>query len=143
MFKLYNPDRKNRFLDENYQNEDTKSTYASILMVASIYEDEKGKDLCDFSYSEIIDLMIGLQKKTQGSSSVARTIISKYIDWCITEEYSKTGINATKLLTKDDLQKYTNQVAQKKSYITRNRLYEITGELYNYIDKALVALLFE
>ena len=62
MFKLYNPDRKNRFLDENYQNEDTKSTYASILMVASIYEDEKGKDLCDFSYSEIIDLMIGLPK---------------------------------------------------------------------------------
>jgi hypothetical protein len=40
-------------------------------------------------------------------------------------------------------QQYINQVAQKKSYITIDELYDYCSQLYNYIDKAILALLFE
>jgi len=142
--KLFNPDQKNRFLNEEYPNESTRSTYTSLLVSTSKFEVEKQKDLCDFSYSDVVDLMIGLKKKTPKSLDVAQTIITKYVDWCLAEEYSKTGINAFKLLTKEDLKKFVHQVAQKHSYFARDRLFtEVIDRLYNYVDKAMVALLFE
>ena len=142
--KLFNPDQKNRFLNEEYPNESTRSTYTSLLVATSKFEVEKQKDLCDFSYSDVVDLMIGLKKKTPKSLDVAQTIITKYVDWCLAEEYSKTGINAFKLLTKEDLKKFVHQVAQKHSYFTRERLFnDVIDKLHNYIDKAMIALLFE
>ena len=142
--KLFNPDQKNRFLNEEYPNESTRSTYTSLLVSTSKFENEKQKDLCDFSYSDVVDLMIGLKKKTPKSLDVAQTIITKYVDWCLAEEYSKTGINAFKLSTKEDLKKFVHQVAQKNSYFTRERLFnDVIDRLYNYVDKAMIALLFE
>ena len=140
---MCNSDRKNRFLKEQYPNESTRSTYESILVATSKFELEKDKDLCDFSLSEAIELLIGLKKKTFNSLDVAQTIIVKYIDWCIEEKYSKTFINTFKLIDKEDLKKYTHRIAQRHSYIDRERLYQIAGELYNYIDKAILVLPFE
>lgn len=141
--KLFNPDRKNRFLNENYPNEATRTTYTSLLINIKKFEEEKDKDVCDFSLSEAIELLIGLKKKTLNSLDVAQTILVKYIDWTIEEKYSKTFINSFKLIDKDDLRKYTHRIAQRNSYISREKLYEITGQLYNYIDKAILVLLFE
>lgn len=137
-----NPDRKNRFLNEEYPNESTKKTYGSLLKQLSKFEQEKDKDLCDFSYSEAVEVMIGLRKKTLRSLDVAQTIIIKYVDWCGKEGYSQT-VNNFKLLNKDDLQNYTHQIAKRISYITRDRLYEKVSDIYNYVDKALLVLLFE
>lgn len=138
-----NPDRKKRFLDEEYPNESTRKTYGSLLKQLSKFEQDKNKDLCDFSYSDAVEVMIGLRKKTYNSSYVAHSIIIKYVDWCEEKGYSQTYVNSFKLLDKNDLKSYTHQIARKNSYITRERLYEITNDLYNYVDKALLVLLFE
>jgi hypothetical protein len=140
---LYNHEQKVRWLEETYRNDDTRQTNSSILISASKFEQDKVKDLCNFSYADVVELMIGLKRKSFQSLDVSQTIIVKYVDWCIQEGYSKTGINAFKLLTNKDLKKYTHQVAIKNSYITRERLYEICNELYNYTDKAILVLLFE
>lgn len=141
--KLFNKEQKNRFLTEEYPNESTRLTYSSLLGAVGKFEFEKEKDVCDFSYSEAVDTMIGLKKKTFKSLDVAQTIIIKYVDWCLTEGYNRTGINSFKLLNKTDLKKYTHRIAQRYSYINRERLYDIVGQLYNYIDKAILVLLFE
>lgn len=143
-FKLYNSDRKNRFLNEEYPNEQTRTTYASLLVGVAKFEEEKEKDVCDFSLSESIELLIGLKKKTFKSLDVAQTIIIKYVDWCIDHGYSKTFLNTFKLIDKEDLKKYTHRIAVRHSYFTRDRLYfEVIDRLHNYVDKALVILLFE
>lgn len=141
--KLYNPDWKNRFLNEEYKNESTRNTYTSLLISIEVFESEKGKDLCNFSYADMTELFIGLKKKTFDSLNVAQTIIIKYIDWCIREGYSQTGINSAKLFTKEDLKKYAHQIAVRHAYITREKLFNVIDQLYNYIDKAIPLLFFE
>jgi hypothetical protein len=140
---LFNSERKNRFLNEEYPNESTRSTYASILRSVGKFETDKNLDVCDFSYSDATELLIGLKKKTFRSIDVAHTIILKYVDWCIKNTYSKTFVPVFKLITKDDLKNYVHQIAQKNSYITRDQMYEYCGRLYNYIDKAMLVLLYE
>jgi integrase len=140
---LFNSERKNRFLNEKYPNESTRSTYASILKSVGKFEVDKNLDVCDFSYSDATELLIGLKKKTFRSLDVAHTIITKYGDWCLEEKYNKTGVNVFKLFTKDDLKQYVHKIAQKNSYITREQLYDYCDQLYNYIDKAMLVLLFE
>jgi len=139
---MFNPDRKAMFLNE-YPNDLTRKTYSSLLKQLSLFEEENNKDLCDFSYSEAVESLISLKKKTVKSLDVARCIIIKYVEWCELKGYSNTYVNSFKLLNKHDLQKYIHQIANKNSHITRDRLYEITNDLYNYIDKALLVLLFE
>ena len=142
-FRLYDPDRKNRFLNEKYPNDLTRATYTSLLKAVGKFKRDKNKDVCDFSYAEATELLIGLGKKTFRSIDVAHTIILKYGDWCLDEKYNKTGVNIFKLFTKDDLKQYINQVAQKNSYITRDEMYDYCSQIYNYIDKSMIALLFE
>lgn len=140
--KFYNPERKVRFLEEEYPNDSTRETYASILRNSAKFEKDKSKDVCDFSYSEIVDLMIGLGKKTSKSLNVTKTILIKYVDWCYDQKYTSTP-NQIKLLTKENLLKQTNQIAQKNSIITRDEMYDICNNLYNPIDRAVIALPFE
>lgn len=143
-FKLYNPEQKNRFLNENYPNESTRATYTSLLVNIQKFEAEKEKDVCDFSLSEAVELLIGLKKKTYKSLDVAQSILVKYIDWTIEEKYSKTFINSFKLIDKSDLQKYTHQIALRNSYITKEKLFsDVVNQLYNYVDKAIPLLFFE
>lgn len=145
-FNLYNPDRKMKFLEEEYPNEATRTTYKSLLSIISVYENEKDKDLCDFSYADAVELLIGLRRKSLQSLNVAHTVIVKYTDWCIdpNQFYSKTGFNAFKLIRPEEKEKYVHQIAVKKSYFTREEIFgEVINQLYNYIDKAIIALIFE
>ena len=144
-FKLFNPDRKNRFLNEEYPNESTRNTYTSLLVNINKFEVEKEKDVCDFSLSEAVELLIGLKKKTFNSLNVAHTILVRYADWCVHDaKCSKTFINSFKLIDKEDLKKYTHQIALRHSYISREKLYsDVVNQLYNYVDKAIPLLFFE
>lgn len=140
--KLYNPERKIKFLEEEYPHHLTQKTYGSILQSYAKFEEYYKKDLCDFSPAEAVDAFIGLRKKTLKSAGVAKTVAYRYVEWC-KSRFSDTGFNAFALIHKEDLPKYLHQVAQKESYFTREKVFEIVDELYNPIDQALVALLFE
>jgi len=139
---LFNEDQKNRFLNEKYPNESTRTTNTSILRSVGRFENDKNKDLCKFSYEEVKELLIGMKKKSVKSLGVAYTIIMQYLDWCLFNNYS--SMNVLKLVDKkEDLPKYVHQVAQKNSYISRDQMYSYCDRLYNYADKAMIALLFE
>lgn len=143
-FKFYDPERKNKFLYEQYPNEATRTTYGSLLSKISVYEEDYKKDLCDFSPSEATELMFGLRKTTKNARTTAYSIINKYVEWCMLESqnYSKTGFNSFKFLDMDD-DKFVHKLAQEMSYYTRDEMYQICDMLFNYIDKAIICLLFE
>jgi len=139
---LFNMELKNDFLNEKYPNESTRMTNASILRSVGRFELEKNKDLSKFSYEELKELLIGMNKKSLDSLEVSYTIIMQYLDWCLDKNYS--SMNVLKLIDKEELPKYINQVAKKNSYFTRERLFsDVIDKLYNYVDKAMVAILFE
>ena len=139
---LFNMELKNDFLNEKYPNESTRMTNASILRSVGRFELEKNKDLSKFSYEELKELLIGMNKKSIDSLEVSYTIIMLYLDWCLDKNYS--SMNVLKLIDKEELPKYINQVAKKNSYFTRERLFsDVIDKLYNYVDKAMVAILFE
>jgi len=139
---LFNMELKNDFLNEKYPNESTRMTNASILRSVGRFELEKNKDLSKFSYEELKELLIGMNKKSIDSLEVSYTIIMQYLDWCLDKNYS--SMNVLKLIDKEELPKYINQVAKKNSYFTRERLFsDVIDKLYNYVDKAMVAILFE
>ena len=139
---LFNMELKNDFLNEKYPNESTRMTNASILRSVGRFELEKNKDLSKFSYEELKELLIGMNKKSIDSLEVSYTIIMQYLDWCLDKNYS--SMNVLKLIDKEELPKYINQVAQKHSYFTRERLFsDVIDKLYNYVDKAMIAILFE
>jgi len=140
--KLFNEDRKNCFLNEKYPNESTRSTNTSILRSVGRFEYELDKDLCSFSYEEIKDLLIGMKKKSLRSMGVAYAIIMQYLDWCCLDKHY-SSMNVLKLVNKEDLKKYIHKVAQKNSFISRDQMYDYCNRLHNYVDKALIALLYE
>lgn len=143
-FKLFNPERKNRFLNEEYPNESTRTTYGSLLAKISQYEQDKNKDVCDFSYNEAVELMIGLKKKTDNSLGVAQSMIGRYVDWCINPDQGYSAPpNIFKLINKEDKSKYTHQIAKKNTYIDREKMYEYCSRLFNYTDQSFLVLLFE
>jgi len=140
-WKLFNEEQKNRFLDEKYPNESTRSSNASILRNVGRFEYDKNKDVSKFNYEEIKEVLIGLMKKTNRSMNVSYTIIMQYLDWCADKKY--IPINILTLVDKEDKKKYVHKVAQKNSYITRDQMYDYCSQLYNYVDKAIWVLLFE
>jgi integrase len=140
-WKLFNEEQKKRFLDEKYPNESTRSSNASILRNVGRFEYDKNKDVSKFNYEEVKEVLIGLMKKTNRSMNVSYTIIMQYLDWCVDKKY--IPINILTLVDKKDKKKYVSKVAQKNSYITREQLYDYCSQLYNYIDKAMLVLLFE
>ena len=142
---FYNQERKLKFLQEEVPNESTRTTYASLLSKIKTFEEDNQKDLCDFSLSEANDLLIGLRKTTRESLSTAHSIINKYVNWTIdiNQAYSKTGFNSFKLIDVSDKEKFLHKVAQQNQYITREEMYSYCDELYNWVDKAIVAGMFE
>jgi len=102
-FKLFNPEQKNRFLNEEYPNESTRKTYGSLLSKISIFEKDKNKDVCDFSYNDAVELLIGLKKKSDNSLGVAQSVIIRYIDWCINPDQGYSAPpNIFKLVNKEE-----------------------------------------
>lgn len=142
-FELFNPDRKNRFLNERYPNEGTRATNTTLFKSIGQFEKDLNIDISDFNHSEAVELLMGLKKKSFRSLDVAHSIIMSYEQWCLDEKYHKTFIPVFKLISKEELKNYVHKVAQKNSYFTRDQMYEICSKLYNAIDQAILISLFE
>lgn len=137
---LYNEDIKTRFLSERY-SEVTAKGYRQIFGKTFSTESFLKKDLYDFSYSEIKEVLDGLGAKSTASLSKSKTIIKKYIDWAIYEGYRTSAIDMIDLFSKKDLKKSVNRV--NKFIRNREELYQICDQIYNPQDACLIALLYE
>lgn len=135
--RLYNNDRKERFLNNEYPNPSTKKTNYLYLTKIGIFEKDKNKDLCDFSYEELKELLVGLKRESENSLNVIFSVITKYFDWCIYEEYITYPTH--ELITKQDKQ----NAIHRQQFFKREQIYNLCDGLYNYVDKALIICLYE
>lgn len=140
---LYNEDIKERFLT-NYINKRTAESVRSILYKTATYErDEWDHDLYDCSLSEIKDFLDYCSPSTEKAATVLLSIIRKYIQWAMSEGYSRTNIDITKSLRKNMLSNHINTIGYKTQYLrNKEEFYNLLDFCINYQDSGGMVLMY-
>ncbi|WP_434579212.1 phage lytic cycle repressor MrpR family protein [Thermoanaerobacterium thermosaccharolyticum] len=143
MSKIYNKELKNRFMEQYLDS--TKMAYEIIFKKTAKTEEQLGKDLCNFNFSEIDGLLYSMGAKTIESLVSAVSVLSGYTDFCILEGYVPTKMNYYRQFTdKELLKKYLNRFALRKMYLkNKEELQLIKSRCDNAQDKVIFALLWE
>ncbi|MED1863325.1 hypothetical protein P4V41_07635 [Fictibacillus nanhaiensis] len=139
MNSLYNEDIKRKFL-ETYENEQTRTTIEYILYKAQPMEEILGKDIYDFTRSE---LGVVIQNTDPLNLTVARSTgrhLTQYITWAMKYRTSSSNLNPLKSA---DAEWYEQFVSKKKLYMSFEELKELENKLVNAQDVAPMILLFE
>lgn len=143
MCKIYNEELKNRFMEQ--YPDSTKMAYEIIFRKTAKTEEQLGKDLCNFNFSEIDGLLYSIGAKTVESLVSAVSVLSGYTDFCILEGYVPTKMNYYRQFTdKELLKKYLNRFAVKNMYLKdKQELQLIKNVCENAQDEVVFALLWE
>lgn len=126
---LYNEEVKNFFLTQYEKDDDsieesetkkkgtTRKNYESVLSKIGFYEELIGKDLYNFSYSEIDDLLTWYNCKTKKAFDSIKSIIGVYVRWAHAKEFINSPLDLTKLIWKSDVAKKVNNFAMDNQYL--------------------------
>lgn len=136
--KQYNKDIKNEYLNEHKPT--TQGTISRIFKVSSKSEFDFNKDLFSFNREQIRKLCFLFAPKTEYSSKLNVSLIIKYIDWAIDNEYVK-GTNPLRGIPQDWHKQFVNTSIKK--YWTDIELEHIISKLHNAQDAVIIMLLFE
>jgi integrase len=140
--EFYNHEIKEQFLNDIYENEDTKEAVSYIFKYSKGNEEVLGKDLFDFTIEEM-GLVIANSTNLPRSVFVATTrgrYISRYITWAIKNNYRRSNINPFQGLDASFYSKFVEQ--DIKQYITKNDVEEFTAHLVNHQDIAILHMIF-
>lgn len=144
MALLYNPEAVEQFLTENYPNPKTALTYRRVLeKLSNLGEFVYNKNLYDFSYNEMDMTLASCGAKTLRSAIVIRTVANKYVEWARQNNLSRSYIDFSKFMTKEDALKSVNKIAQNIQYIRNpEELRRICDFCINPQDAIIFVLLY-
>jgi hypothetical protein len=117
---FYNKEVKDRFLDfiKETLSEKTYELYFKQLSKLSEYERKEWKDdVYNMQPKEIVDFINSTQTLSYQSRDIFRTIIRKYIQWAISQGYSKRNFDFTKMIKFDNAKSNINVNGIKIGYI--------------------------
>lgn len=142
MGELYNKDIKDKFLNENYDNEQTKNTIRHVFIKSEPIESVLNKDLYDFTADEIGNV---IKNSNPLSSTVARStgrFISQYISWAMS--YRNSNIHPLDAKSPSWYDQFVDKT--KKIHFSYDELFDgiiDSPMILNAQDQALLALMFE
>lgn len=143
VFRLYNEELKKAFLD-TIKKENTRESKGYILQRAKPFEEEKGKDICEFNFVELGELWGFFRFPSVTMAFTVISIIAEYIDFCIEKGQSSINYNwAKSYYNLEGIKPFISKVAVKKKVITREGLDEIANFCANFQDSALFYARFE
>lgn len=141
--RFYNHEIKERFLNEIYENEDTREVISYIFDYAKGNEEQLGKDLYDFTTDDL-SLVIANSDHPPRSAAVARTrgrYIARYMTWAIKNNLRRSNINPMHGIEDEWYDQFVDPLL--KQFISKPELEEICSRLENKNDEAVLRLLFE
>lgn len=125
---------KEMFLKENKLSDSVIKSYNMLFKKILPLEDKLGKDLKDFNYEDLLQLLPYIKSTSYQSINVKWTLLKKYME-------HNNNLNYTKI-TQDNLKQYIEEKILR--YVTREQLLNAVNNcLDNAQDKAIVMLLFE
>lgn len=91
---MYNTERKERFIEYKLETSTAHRNYwMALFNISEPFENELGKDLCDFNEAEFISLYKQMGFSTENYAINTASKMSSYVDWCIKHGYVADGIN--------------------------------------------------
>jgi integrase len=141
---LFNPEVKNRFIDESDYGSNTKEVIAQMFSKTFKTEDFYNKDVYEMSDSQIGEVLDDFDATSYETVYSKVSYLASYVDWCIKEGYLTTNINNARLyLGKENIDKYVKKSAIKYKYLDKKHFYNIIDHCANAQDAAIFVLLYE
>jgi integrase len=134
-----------RFTDEKKVMQavsNTVNAYGNVFKSSEVIEAKYDTDLCNFNINQITELFQYRNPKTKTSARTVGRIVTKYIDWAITNNlsvYKKLEDNPLRVS-----QNFFNDFVPKEStqYLSVDEIKDTIDYLINDQDAVIVALLF-
>lgn len=140
---MFNKEIKERFLNNEYTNEDTRKNSANVFEKISVLEEQYNIDLYSFNKNQLYDALRLLDATSISAISKNWSIMDRYIQWCSGEGYCPPNINAQDIY-KQDLKQFVNKDAEKNKYIKDEKeFFEVINNIPNPQDQVIIALLYE
>jgi hypothetical protein len=136
---MRNEERKLKFL-EVYKGA-PEGYVLSIFRRAEEFEDAWDKDVADFSRSEIIGYLRGLNSTSAETLRVKTSILRQYTNFC--RQMGEAFENHYNEIGTEELERCVNRFLLKEKYISRERLMELLEQMDNDCDRYLFLALFE
>lgn len=143
---MFNKEQKERFL----QSLEGKVVPSYIINVRSTFnktepfEEEYGKDVCNFSREEISSMYSTFDYSTHTTFATFNARLAQYTSWCMNNALVSDGCNHFGEFSRPDFETYvTSKRVQKNKYLSRETTYSLIGMFINARDKFLVSSLFE
>ncbi len=140
--KYYNEYQKMRFLKTVSDNETYHQLCSRLLGRVSRAEEDKNKDLYDFSLPELEKFFRYLNPSKVNTSRMNIQAINSYIEWANSQNLRKTNINPLSVIMGEDF--YRSFIDESKQTIfSEEEIDDIIRECKNYQDSAIIQMLFE
>lgn len=141
---MYNKDIKERYITEKESNTSLPEGYLTKQFSKSeSFEKLMGKDLCNFTKHEILNMYKTFNTSSLESLTVVNSHFSLYTQWCLYQNLVDDCQNHFAEIQKDNLMSCVNILGIKKSIITRETLLEWINKMPNPADAFILIALFE
>ena len=138
---LFEEEVKKEYLDYMINtktiSEETSRSYNRILLVTSKIEEELGKDLNQFTFEELEDVLRSFEANNRNTVESYGRIISSYLNWSVENGYSKDNVLYD--LKPSDFEKY---LTNNEVYFTDKQLRRYEERCENAQDSVIIRLLF-
>lgn len=141
---MYNTETKQRWLDmKNAETITSPNFYANKFSNTEPYESMYGKDLCNFTVSEIMDMYKSMNIYSPFTVYTTNKIYADYTSWCIAEGLVNDSQNHFLEITREMTLECVNKSAMNYKIISSEQITEWCNAAINYADKFLLLGLFE
>ena len=137
---MYNENLKEGFIKDYLQSRVVaRTSLYSLFRKIEPYEVELNKDCSEFTEEEILKTYKGFQARSKFTILNYNVILKAYCAW-ISYCYDKDNNNAYNKITTEMVAPLIPEDANR--LLTREDILDIEDQLYNYVDKAIIELIF-
>ncbi len=129
-------------IKQEYLNSKPTGTAESdtfVLREFDNYEEKVGKSVYNLSIPELNEMFAGLRNSSKRGVGKNKSILTNYIDFCITKKIVPHMENRAKYI---DIEKFVARQAMLNKYPTKKQLRQYSDYLYNAQDQLLLWLPF-
>ncbi|BCC09519.1 MULTISPECIES: tyrosine-type recombinase/integrase [Bacillus cereus group] len=138
---LYNEDIKEEYL--NKYKENTKRVKRIIFEKSRTLELTYGKDLYDFNFEELEEVIRSLKASTVRSLQNSIATIAQYTKFAIKNKKKSNKINYIDGFTKEKIESYLDKDKEENMIFPRKAIMSIANDAENPQDGVILALIFD
>lgn len=137
---MYNDEIKRAFIETR---KDYEQAYVVLFNQTAPYETHYGKDVCDFTFSELIYMYKMWNLRSDSTLWLKNSYLKYYEVWANENGYKNSLESPFNIVTTDILQQCINQSLRKIGVISRDELLKCINKSANPREQFMTLALFE